>query len=143
MSIKYNVTQYYFRKPDPISENEYLEYREKLQNNPDFSLTNQQDTITQKFGHIFKFLIGTAISLPICIILMLNEDKAKESGFLSIILLITILWSIAGVFLFLLSATDLRTYAGYLKDKRKYFGKMENVIRKSKTFQDFYSSFYQ
>ena len=143
MSFKYTVNHYYFREPNPINEDIYLDFKNKLQNDPNFTLLNQQDTITKKFGHIFKFLIGTAISLPICIILMLNEEKAKESGFLSIILIITILWSIAGIFLFLLSATDLRTYAGYLKDKRKYFGEMETAIRKSKNFHEFYSIFYK
>jgi hypothetical protein len=74
---------------------------------------------------------------------MIFEDETKDNGFLSFILIITILWSIAGIFLFLLSATDLRTYAGYLKTKRKYFSEMESEIRKSKSYEDFYRNFYK
>jgi hypothetical protein len=143
MSIKYTVTHYYFSPPKPLSVQEYIVHRNKLQTDPNYTLVNQQDAITRKFGHIFKFLIGTAISLPICIILMIFEDETKDNGFLSFILIITILWSIAGIFLFLLSATDLRTYAGYLKTKRKYFSEMESEIRKSKSYEDFYRNFYK
>ena len=143
MSIKYTVTHYYFSPPKPLSAQEYIVHRNKLQTDPNYTLVNQQDAITRKFGHIFKFLIGTAISLPICIILMIFEDETKDNGFLSFILIITILWSIAGIFLFLLSATDLRTYAGYLKTKRKYFSEMESEIRKSKSYEDFYGNFYK
>ncbi len=143
MAIRYNVTHYSFREPNAISEYEYLDLKKKLQNEPDFTLIDPNDTVTNKFSRLFKFLLGAAISFPICLILMFAEDATRESGFLVLVLAITTLWSIGGLFAFLMSATDLSTYAGYFKKKRAYFTKMENHIRKSKDYDDFFDNFYQ
>ena len=140
MAIRYNVTHYSFREPNAISEYEYLDLKKKLQNNPDFSLIDPEDTVTNQFSRLFKFLLGALISLPICAILIAAE---VENGFGIILMLITGLWTVGGLFAFLMSLTDLSTYAGYLKKKRAYFSKMENHIRKSKDYDDFFDGFYQ
>jgi hypothetical protein len=143
MAFRYTVTHYSFREPKAISEYEYLNLKQKLQNDPNFSLIDPNDTITNNYGRLFKFLTGALISFPICLVLMLNEELTKDNGFLVLIMAVTTLWSIGGLFAFLMSATDLRTYAGYLKKKRAYFGEMEVQIRKSKNYDDFFDNFYK
>lgn len=142
MSFKYKVTHYSFREPNIISESEYLELKHKLQNDPNFSIIDPNDTITNNYSRLFKILIGALISFPISLILMLNEETTRENGFLVIILMVTSLWSIIGLFAFLTSATDLSTYARYLKKKRSYFGRMEIQIKKSKNYDEFFDNFY-
>lgn len=66
----------------------------------------------------------------------------KTMGLLFLGFAVTMLWTVGGLFMFLMSATDLRTYAGYLKKKRAYFGEMETEIRKSKNYDDFFDNFY-
>ena len=143
MAFRYTVTHYSFREPKAISEYEYLNLKQKLQNDPNFSLIDPNDTITNNYRRLFKFLTGALISFPIYLILMLNEELIKDNGFLVLIMAVTMLWSIGGLFAFLMSATDLRTYAGYLKKKRTYFGEMEAYIRKSKDYDDFFDNFYK
>lgn len=140
MAVRYNVTHYSFREPNAISEYEYLDLKKKLQTQPDFSLIDPNDTITNQFSRLFKFLTGPLISLPILIILILAE---VENGFGVILMLITGIWVFVGFFMFMMSITDLSTYAGYLKKKRAYFTRMEKYIRKSKDYDDFFDNFYQ
>ncbi|MDO4726463.1 MAG: hypothetical protein Q4A56_04485 [Porphyromonadaceae bacterium] len=146
MAIRYTVTHYSFVEPKEISEQEYLFLKNKLQNDLNFTLIDTQDTITNRFGCLIKFSIGTLISLPIYIILLIldmNDLIDSDNLFLGLIMIITGLWGSLGLIFFLMKLTDLSTYAGYLKKKRSYFQKMEEEIRKSKNYDDFFYNFYQ
>jgi hypothetical protein len=143
MALRYTVTQYSFREPNAISEYEYLGLKQKLQNDPNFSLIDPNDTITNNFSRLFKFLLGAGISALLLPIFWLASESYQESGFVLFGFIVTMLWTVFGLFIFLMSATDLRTYAGYLKKKRAYFGEMEAHIRKSKNYDDFFDNFYQ
>lgn len=142
MAFKYSVTHYSFREPKPISEYEYLGLKQKLQNDPSFSLIDPNDTITNNFSRLFKFLTGAGISAILLPIFWFASESNQDNGFVVLGFAITMLWTVGGLFMFLMSATDLRTYAGYLKKKRAYFGEMEAEIRKSKNYGDFFDNFY-
>src|SRR5690554_561558 len=132
---QYTVRQYSFQEPNKISEYEYLQLKQKLQNDPNFSFIDPNETITKAYSSLFKYLTGALISLPIFIVLMLVE---ADNGFLVLIALITMLWSVSGLILFLMSATELSSYAGFLKTKRAYYEEMEIQIRKSKNYDNFF-----
>lgn len=140
MAVRYNVTHYSFREPNAISEYEYLDLKKKLQNNPEFSLIDPNDTITNQFSRLFKFLTGALISLPIFLILIFAE---VENGFGVLLMLVTAIWVFVGFFMFMMSITDLSSYAKYLKIKRAYFNSMQNHIRKSIDYDDFFEKFYK
>ena len=142
MAIRNTVTYYSFREPKPISEFEYLQLKQKLQNDPDFSLIDPNDTITKKFSRLFKFLTGAGICAVLLPIFWFAGESYNDNGFVVIGFIITMLWTIGGLLMYFMSATDLRTYAGYLKKKREYFGEMETQIRKSKNYDDFFNNFY-
>ncbi len=105
-----HVTHYSFREPNAISEYEYIDLKKKLQTQPDFSLIDPNDTITNQFSRLFKFLTGALISLPIFIILFLAEVEngfVYENGFAVIPMLITGIWVFIGFFTFMMNITDL------------------------------------
>ncbi len=143
MAIRYTVKHYSFREPKAISEYEYLRLKQKLQTDQNFSLIDPNDTITNNYSLLFKFLIGALISFPISLILTIAKDLTKNNGFFVIVMIITGLWSVIGLIAFLMIATELSTYAGYLKKKRAYFGKMEAHINKSNNYDDFFNNFYK
>ena len=80
-----------------------------------------------------------AVLLPI---FWIYGEDYNDNWFVVLGLLITMLWTIGGFFYFFMFATELRTYAGYLKKKRVYFTEMEIQIRKSKSFIEFTNTFY-
>lgn len=143
MAFRYTVTHYSFREPNAISEYEYLQLKQKLQNDPNFSLIDPNDTITKNYSRLFKFLTGAGISAILLPIFWIAGENSKDNWFVVLGLAITMFWTVGGLFAFLMSATDLRTYAGYLKKKRAYFGEMESHIRKSKNYDDFFDNFYK
>lgn len=112
MRVQTTSIIYTFYPPSEISENQYLTLKSKLQNDPHFTIFDKNETFTKKYG--LEILISI-ILIPIFAI---------------------------GVFFILLSLKTWNSYAGYLRKKRNYFSNMENHIRKSRNYDEFYRNFY-
>ena len=113
MRVQTTSIIYTFYPPNSISENQYLSFKSQLQNNPDFTIFDKNETFTKKYG--LEILLA--------------------------IILIPILG--IGIIFILISMKTWNSYASYLRKKRNYFTIMENQIRKSKNYDEFYRNFYK
>ena len=64
MSVKYTVTNYHFYEPKELTESQYLGIKQKLQNDPDYSIMDKNETITNEFN--FKNLVRVSFIDTLC-----------------------------------------------------------------------------
>jgi hypothetical protein len=142
MSVKIEVTHYYFNPPSTITEEVYNTVKYKLQNDSNFSLFDKSENITNEFN--LKFFLYILIGSLVCTgIAGLIDGSDGFAGF------ITGVFGIPGVLglLFLIISPiflfqSMFNFSRYIKRKRNYFQRLESTIRKSNNYHEFYNNFY-
>lgn len=148
MSVKYTVTNYHFYEPKELTESQYLGIKQKLQNDPDYSIMDKNETITNEFN--FKnlvYLFGGGF-LGIIIGGLIGGDRpASENSFISFVTMILMFGGVIAMLIggigFMFGLPSMFNFSRYIKKKRRYFESLESAIRKSKNYDDFFNSFYK
>ena len=135
MSVKYTVTNYHFYEPKELTESQYLGIKQKLQNDPDYSIMDKNETITNEFN--FKNLVY----------LFGGDRPASENSFISFVTMILMFGGVIAMLIggigFMFGLPSMFNFSRYIKKKRRYFESLESAIRKSKNYDDFFNSFYK
>lgn len=148
MSVKYTVTNYHFYEPKKLTESQYLGIKQKLQNDPDYSIMDKNETITNEFN--FKnlvYLFGGGF-LGIIIGGLIGGDRpASENSFISFVTMILMFGGVIAMLIggigFMFGLPSMFNFSRYIKKKRRYFESLESAVRKSKNYDDFFNSFYK
>ena len=148
MSVKYTVTNYHFYEPKKLTESQYLGIKQKLQNDPDYSIMDKNETITNEFN--FKnlvYLFGGGF-LGIIIGGLIGGDRpASENSFISFVTMILMFGGLIAMLIggigFMFGLPSMFNFSRYIKKKRRYFESLESAVRKSKNYDDFFNSFYK
>ena len=148
MSVKYTVTNYHFYEPKKLTESQYLGIKQKLQNDPDYSIMDKNETITNEFN--FKnlvYLFGGGFLGMIIGGLIGGDRPASENSFISFVTMILMFGGLIAMLIggigFMFGLPSMFNFSRYIKKKRRYFESLESAIRKSKNYDDFFNSFYK
>ena len=148
MSVKYTVTNYHFYEPKKLTESQYLGIKQKLQNDPDYSIMDKNETITNEFN--FKnlvYLFGGGFLGMIIGGLIGGDRPASENSFISFVTMILMFGGVIAMLIggigFMFGLPSMFNFSRYIKKKRRYFESLESAIRKSKNYDDFFNSFYK
>ena len=148
MSVKYTVTNYPFYEPKELTESQYSGIKQKLQNDPDYSIMDKNETITNEFN--FKnlvYLFGGGFLGMIIGGLIGGDRPASENSFISFVTMILMFGGLIAMLIggigFMFGLPSMFNFSRYIKKKRRYFENLESAIRKSKNYDDFFNSFYK
>ena len=148
MSVKYTVTNYHFYEPKKLTESQYLGIKQKLQNDPDYSIMDKNETITNEFN--FKnlvYLFGGGFLGMIIGGLIGGDRPASENSFISFVTMILMFGGVIAMLIggigFMFGLPSMFNFSRYIKKKRRYFESLESAVRKSKNYDDFFNSFYK
>ena len=148
MSVKYTVTSYHFYEPKELTESQYLGIKQKSQNDPDYSIMDKNETITNEFN--FKnlvYLFGGGFLGMIIGGLIGGDRPASENSFISFVTMILMFGGLIAMLFcgigFMFGLPSMFNFSRYIKNKRRYFENLESTIRKSKNYVEFFNSFYK
>ena len=148
MSITYTISKYKFIEPKQITENEYNIIKQKLQNDPNFTLLDEEETITNEFSFknlVYLFLGGIAGITLGRIIGGKGPDYGENiiTKFGFILMFAGTCCLIISFFGLIFALPSMFNFANYIRKKRNYFERFEMTIRNSSNYVDFRNSFYK
>lgn len=142
------IPMYRFCPPEPIGEQEYLQLKAELKRDPSFSLENPNESITKRFGALFRFWIyNIPITLGALYILFSIADALDKDSFLSnlfgLLGVPVMFWGFITIFFVPMCLFfTVASYATYLRQKRRYFRTLLALVEMSSSYQDFRVSMY-
>ncbi len=142
MAVRYQVTKYSFRQPNLITESKYNELKYLFETNANFTLIDNEDTVEANFPNYYKMIKVVKISSILLPVFWLLSEKF-ESMLVIIPFAITMLLTVGGLIIILMSFTDITSYKRYIEQKKNYLENLEKYIKTTSDYELFLKFYKQ